>query len=250
MKAQFKYAFLAGLYARGPVFAVIFVMNTVFIVLGSMGLLPLPAHITAVSLGGVAVAVMMAFNIVGDISVIRRIYHAPGAYLYALTPIPRWKTLLSSIIAMAVMDLISMFIVIFQIVWLSLNLSGVWHVFIEAVRSEPSYYVYMLWASLYLTAGYLLMVTLILFCITAKRSIFFKKPASGLLCFLLACACLYVMSLVQMILAPFGTVARYGLIFIISFGSEVLPFYILLIFLEAAVLFVLASKLLERRVNI
>ena len=250
MKAQIKYAFLAGLYTRGPVFAVIFVMNTVFITLGSLGLLPLAAHITAVSLGGVAVAVMMAFNIVGDISVIRRMFDAPDAYLLALTPVPRWKTLLSSIFAMAVMDIVSMFVVIFQIVWLSLNFSGVWNVVIDAVRSEPSYSVYILWAALALIAGYLLWMTLILFCITSGRSIFYKKPLSGLLSFLLGCLCLYIVSLLQAVLIPFGSVMRYGMLFIITLNRAALPLYILLIFIPAIVLFVLASKLLERRVNI
>ena len=250
MMAQFKYAFLAGLYARGPVFIVIFVMNTVFISLGSLGLLPLAAHITAVSLGGVAVAVMMAFNIVGDISVIRRMFNAPGAYLLALTPVPRWKTLLSSIFAMAVMDIISMFIVILQIIWLSFNLSGVWNMVIEAVRGDSSYFVYILWGALALIAGYLLWMTLILFCITAGRSIFYKKPLSGLLAFLLGCLCLYITSVLQAVLIPFGSVMRYGLLFIITINRAILPFYILLIILPAIAMFVLASKLLERRVNI
>jgi len=58
MKVQFKYAIRAGLYARGPVFAVIFIMELIFIVLGSLGILPLAAQITAVSLGGTAIAVM------------------------------------------------------------------------------------------------------------------------------------------------------------------------------------------------
>ena len=250
MKAQFKYAFLAGLYARGPVFAVIFVMNTVFITLGSLDLLPVAAHITAVSLGGVAVGVMMAFNIVGDISVIRRMFNAPDAYLLALTPVPRWKTLLSGIFAMAVMDIISMFIVILQIVWLSFNFSGVWDTVIAAMQGDSSSFVYIIWGALVMIAGYLLWVTLIFFCIIARRSIFYNKPLSGLLSFLLGCLCLYIVSVLHAVLFPFGSVIRHGILFIITLNTTALPFYILLNLIPTIVLFVFASKLLERRVNI
>ena len=67
MKAHFKYAFRTGLAARGIVFAVIFAMNLVFIILGALGRLPYAAEVTAVSLGGTAIAVMLVFNIIGDI---------------------------------------------------------------------------------------------------------------------------------------------------------------------------------------
>jgi hypothetical protein len=64
MKAQFKYAFITGLPFRGAAFAFIFVMDAVFIALGSLGLLPFAAKVTAVSLGGVAIAAMMVFDII------------------------------------------------------------------------------------------------------------------------------------------------------------------------------------------
>ena len=253
MKAQFKYAFLSGLNARGGVFAVIFIMNTVFIVLGSLGMLPLAAHITAVSLGGVAIAVMMAANIIGDIAIVRCMFTAPGAYLYALTPSPRWKILLASIITMLVMDLITMAFAISSEVWLSFNLAGddIWNIVLEAIRANAPHLMYVVWGFLLLVAGYLLIVLIILFCSAAKRSIFYMMPASGILTFLLACACVYVISLLQLALTPFGTIERQGIFIILSLGSKAsLPVYVLLTLLEAAGLFVITSKFLEKRVNI
>jgi hypothetical protein len=256
MKAQFKYAFKTGLSVRSGVFAVIFVMNTVFIVLGSLGLLPLAAHITAVSLGGVAIAVMLAFNIISDIAIIRRMFSAPQAYLYALTPVPRWKIILASVIAMAVLDFVTMAVVITAEVWLSFNLvgGGIWRIVWDAINMNYAEYLYRLWHIPLLAAGYFFIMMLIIFCVTVKQSYLFKKPASGLLVFLLACGCLYIFSLLQLVLLPFGTVERYGIYIIITLGmpgiKAAFPLYVLLILLETAGLFILSSKLMERRINI
>ena len=254
MKAQFKHAFMAGLYVRGGVFAVIFVMNLAFITLGSLNLLTPAAHVTAVSLGGIAIAVMMAANIIGDVAVARRMFAAPGAYLHALTPVPRWKTLLASVLAMAVMDFVTMAAVIAGEVWLSLNLAGrgIWRIIWNAVRANASDLPYVLFFILLLIAGYLLIMTIIMFCVTAEMSVFYKMRASGLITFLLACGCFYAASLLQLILAPFGSVERYGVLITLylPFRGAVPPLYILLVLMEAAALFVLTSKFMERKMNI
>jgi len=252
MKAQIKYAFRSGLSFRGAAFAVIFVMDAVFITLGSLGLLPVAAQITAVSLGGVAIAAMLVFDIIGDISVIRRMFSVPEAYLYALTPSPRWKTLLASVVVAAILDIVTMAVVITAEVWLSLILAGeensraVWE-FISANASELPF---ILWSAALLAAGYLLVMMIILFCVTARKSILNGFPASGLLAFLLGCVCFYVVSLLQLALIPFSAVNRLGLLIILNLDNNALPFYALLTLLEAAVLFVLTSKLMERRINL
>ena len=252
MKAQFKYTFLSSLYVRGSVFAVIFVMNTVFIILGSLDLLPFAAHVTAVSLGGVAIAVMIAANVIDDVAICRRMFSAPSAYLYALVPVPRWKILLTSIIAMTVMDCITMTFVIISEVWLSFNLvgKGIWQIAVTFFNQNPSGLFYIVWGFLLLLAFYLLGMLIILFCITAKKSVFYKKPASGLLAFLLACGCVYAASLLQLILAPFAVIQRYGIFIILTFGSNMALFYIVLTLLEATALFGVTSKLMEKRMNI
>jgi hypothetical protein len=253
MKAQFKYAFKTGLTVRWAAFAVIFVMDAVFIALGSLGLLPFAAQVTAVSLGGVAISVMLVFDIIGHIADKRRMFSVPEAYLYALTPVPRWKTLLASVIVTAVLDIVTMAVVITAEVWLSLILAGteeIWRNVLDFINTHGSEFMYGFGYAALLVAGYLLLMMVIIFCITVKMSILYKTPASGLLTFLLACACFYVVSLLQLVLIPFGIVDHYGLLIILQLGNNVLPFYALLTLLEAAALFVITSKLMERRINL
>jgi hypothetical protein len=253
MKAQFKYAFLAGLDFRLPAFAVIFIKNTVFIILGSFGLLPFAALITSVALGGVAIAVMFAANIGGDIMITRRMFYAPEAYLHALTPAPRWKILLASIVTMAVMDILTMAFVIASQVWLVFNLAGFgyWQIVWETISSIDSFLFYGILSFLFVIAGYFLLIMIILFSITMKKSVFFKIPASGLLAFLVACVCFYAVSLLQLVLIPFSTVERYlFMITVTPDGGMAIPLLILLTLLEAAGLFILTSKLMEKKVNL
>jgi hypothetical protein len=146
-----------------------------------------------------------------------------------------------------------MAVVITSEVWLSLNLAGfgnMWEIIINFFRKSPEELYRVIWGILILIAGYLLMMMTILFGVTAKSSILFRKPLSGLLAFLLACACLYIASLLQLVLAPFSHITRYGLIIVMEFGSEAFPFFFLLTLLEAGGLFILTSKLMERKVNI
>jgi len=252
MKAQFKYTFITGLTYRGPAFAVIFAINAVFIVFGSLGLLPLAAKITAVSLGGVAISVMLVFDIIGDIAIIRRMFVTPDAYLYALTPAPRSEILLASVIVTAILDIVTMAVVITAEVWLSFILAGeeVWQIVWNFVSTNSSAFLHGLWYVPLLIAGYLLIMMVILFCQTAKKSVLFGIPASRLLAFLLACVCFYVISLLQLLLIPFATVQRQGLLILLNLGSNALPFYALLTLLEAAALFVMTSKLMERKINL
>jgi hypothetical protein len=110
---------------------------------------------------------------------------------------------------------------------------------------------YILWGTLMLIAGYLLIVMIIFFCVSMKKSVFFNMPVSGLLAFLVACVCIYIVSLLQLVLTPFGTIETFGLMIILTLHSKTgLLFYALLLLLEAAGLFVITSKLIERRINI
>jgi len=252
MKAQFKYAFLAGLRYRGPVFAVIFTVNTLFIIFGSLGLLPMALRILAVSISGLAFTAMFAANIGADITIGKRMFSLPGAYLEMLTPVPRYKILLASILTMSMMDIITLAFAFVSQIWLTFNMIGnnihetVWNL----VRSYDGFAFHAVWLILLIIACYLLIVMVILFCVTMKKSIFFKIPASGFLSFLLAIGCFYAASLLQLILAPFCEVNRIGLTIMLTPGTSILPLFILLTLLEAAGLFVLTAKLLERKINL
>ena len=252
MKAQFKYAFLTGLDVRGGVFAVILALNLGFIALSAGPGLPLAAQITAVSLGGLAIAVMLAVNLLSDLAIIRRLFFAPGAYLYALLPTPRWKILLASVTAMLALDLVTMTVVIAGEVWLSFLLAGssISAVFLEIIHANAPGIWFGLWYIALFIAGYLLALMIILFCLSARQSLFFSKPAGWLLTLLLAVAVIYLVSVVPVILAPFGVIARFGIFFVVVLNKTGTILYVLLTFLEAAALFILTSKLMERRINI
>jgi len=76
-------------------------------------------------------------------------------------------------------------------------------------------------------------------------------PASGFLAFLLACGCFYVVSLLQLLLAPFGEVGWQGFLIVITLSPGAAgPLLTLLTLIEAAGLFVLTSKLMERKINL
>jgi hypothetical protein len=109
---------------------------------------------------------------------------------------------------------------------------------------------YGFWYAALLVAGYLLLMMVIIFCITVKMSFLYRIPASGLLTFLLGCVCFYIVSLLQLVLFPFGFIDRYGFIIMLVLQNSALPFYALLMLLEAAALFVITSKLMERRINL
>ena len=252
MKAQFKYSFMAGLHTRGIVFAVIFVMNFVFILLGSLNLLSFAAQVTAVSLGGTAIAVMLVFNILGDIAVFRRMFAAPGAYLHGLTPVPRWKTLMAGVTSVTVMDVVTMTVVIVGEVWMSLILAdGVsWGMIYDGIRANTSEILFGLWLAALLLAGYLLIMMIIMFSITMKQSVFYHLPAGGFISVLSAIAVSYIISLSALVLAPFGTVSRWGIFVTIDVGRAGIIAYFFLTLIEAAALFVLTSRLMERKLNI
>ncbi|MCL2018262.1 MAG: hypothetical protein FWG70_00760 [Oscillospiraceae bacterium] len=254
MKIQFKYAFLTALHTRGFVFAAVSLVMITFIVLGSMGLLPMAAHITAVSLGGVGIAVMLMVNMISDISITNRLYSSQKAYLYALTPMPRWKYLLASCVARVILDVVTTAVVIIGEVWLSLNLAGVaaWDEFWRAIRyANVLDVMYVVLFALLILSGFIFLTVLDFFWYATRGSIFFKKPLSWLWAFLLCLGCLYVVSLSWLILAPLATISRWGIFFTVTLnGAAGIAACTLLILGAAAALFILTAKLTERRLNI
>ena len=254
MKAQFKYAFLDGLHVRGYVFLVIFVINFVGVVFGALGLLPLAALITLVSLSGVGIAVMSIVNLVSDIGVIRRLFSAPGAYLYALTPIHRGKTLLASIAAIAVMDVVSMTVAITGVTWLSLVLAGnfvdIWGFFQNFSFPVFPYTIYIIGSILAVAGGYFLLLMFITACIAVRRSVFYQKRAGGILTALTALGAFYAISISNLLLAPFGVVSRDLWFFTVHIGGPGQLAFGILTFIQAFALFYISARLMERKLNI
>jgi len=252
MKVQFKYIIRSEIM-RLIVFAVILAVNLSFIILGTLGVLPLAARIVAVSLSGTAIGAMVVFNIIGDISIINRMYNAPGAVLYALTPTPRKNMLLASVISMFVMDIVTLAVSILGVIFLALGLGGYYSGLSIAemiqIGEFPALRLGLIGGANFM-AFYLYVITLILFCKAVRRSVLYNKPAGGFLAFLLAVGIIYVTNISAFLIAPFGTVSRFFAFFTIDVGYLGMGMHALLIFIISAVLFLLTTRLIERKINI
>jgi len=234
-------------------FGIIFVVNLVFIIMGSFGVLPLAAQITAVSISGTSIGVMAIFNIIGDITIIRRMFSAPGAVFYALTPVPRKKTLTVGLITMFLTDFITMSVSIVSVVILSINL-GSHYTGMDAWSMMSTYGTVsignILLPMALLIAFYLYVIMLIIFCTAMRKSVFYNKPAGGLFTFLLAVGIFYITTLTPLLLAPFGDVTRYYAFFTVSVGHLGMGLFALIIFFLAAIMFVFSARLMETKINI
>ena len=243
----------AGGSPRLIAFAIIFVINLVFIVLSSFGVLPLAAQITAVAISGTSIGVMAVFNIIGDITIIRSMFSAPGAVFYALTPVPRKKTLTAGLITMFLIDFITMVVSIASVVILSINL-GSHYSGMNAWSMIRTYgtvdFENILLPLALVVAGYLFLIMFIIFCTTIRKSYFYNKPAGGLFTFLLAVGVLYIFSLTPLILTPFANVTRYYAFFTVTVGYLGMGLYALIIFIITAIMFTLSAYLMENKINI
>jgi len=256
MKAHFKYIFRAEAM-RLIVFAAVFVVNLVFVVLAALGVLPLAAQIVAVSLSSLGVNVMFVFNVIGDISIINRLFSPRSSIIYALTPAPRKERLLASIISMTVMDIVTMAGAMIGVAILGIHLGGnfaglnFWEMLSYPAYTGSFYFSFsMLIPIALMLAGYLYLITLITFCISVRKSMLYNKPAGGFLAFLVALGVIYITNISSFLLAPFGSVSRFFTFFTIDVGTLGMAMYALLTFIFAAVMFVLTARLMERKLNI
>jgi len=255
-RSSLYYAFRAGASPRLVVFAVILVMNLAFILPGSFGWLPLAAHIVAVSLSGTAIGVMAVFNIIGDVSLCKSMFSPSGAVFYALTPAPRRNTLLASLIAMFFMDFVTMILSIVSVVVLSLNLGShvsgdyIWGLLFRHGFELRFFLNNILIPFLLVIATYLFFVMLIIYCRAVRKSVLYNKHAGGFLAFSLAVGIYYLFTVSTLLLAPFGSMSWFYGIITISVNYLGMGMYALLHLVFAAVMFILTSRLMERKMNI
>jgi len=235
------------------VFAVVLVMNLAFIIPGLLGILPGAALITAVALSGTAIGVMAVFNIIGDVSIGNIIFSTSGAPFYALTPAPRRNTLLASVIAMFVMDFITMAISIAGVVILSINLGSFYSGLSLSQMMQDSGVIGLSNVLIPFMVGvafYLFVIMLIMFCRAFRKSVLYSRHAGGFLAFLAGVGIFYLSTVSVLLLAPFGTVTWFYGFITVTVGYLGMGMYALLILIFAAVMFVLTSRLIERKMNI
>ena len=253
MKALFKYTIRADISGRLIAFAAILVINIAFIIPGLLGFLPLAAKITAVSLSGTAIGVMAVFNIIGDISIIRSIFYAPGATFYTLTPAHRSKRLCAGVTTMTVLDIVTMTFSIVSVVVLALILGNdyvdrsIWLMVREVAIVEALSVIITIAHGI---ALYLFVMMLIIFGITMRKSVFYNKRAGGLLAFLSALGVWYLSTFTALLVAPFGHVSFFFGFITVTVGHLGMGLYVLLILLLAVAMFVLSARLMERKMNI
>ena len=254
MKAHFKYAFLTGLHLRGYAFAVILLLNLVGVIFGALGLLPIGAQIAFVALSGTAIGVMVIFNVIGDIGIFGQMLGTPRSYLHALTPMHRRQTLIAGLLAVAVMDVVTMTVAISGVTWLAIILAGNYvdiHDFIRSIVMPDLFNPLSGFASaLSILAGYLLLVTFIVSCVIVGKSVFYQKRGGGFLTFLVAIGALYLHSISLFVLVPFGTISGYWGFYSISIGREGLLAYGVLLLIQVAALIMVSGHLMERKLNI
>jgi hypothetical protein len=250
VKVPFKYALKAGVRTRGTVFAGIFAMNIVFVAISSAGQLPPAALIAAIALCGTGIGAMAVTNIISDISIIARLFSSPGAYLYALSPVPRGKTLLGSALAMMLMDIVTMAAVIPGTVYLSLRFvsDGLADLVRDTIFSNG--FSVFLWTVSLAAAAYLLIMMSVMFAAALRKSVFYQKRGGLPLTILSVMGIYYLISLSYFLLAPFGAVSRFYWHFTITLDGFGAVLYILLTLAQAAALYVMTSRLMERRVNV
>jgi hypothetical protein len=256
MKAQWKYAFMAGWRTRGWVTGISLLMMLVFVLIASAvsaGKLHQAVLIPFMSLGGCAIGAAAIMCVISDTVIIRRMYSAPDAYLFALTPAPSRQKLLANLLTMAVLDVVPLAALITGQVYLSLSFVGgnLWQMVMGIAGLSARDVLFVVWSALTIFAAYLLFMMLILFCITAAKSFLSNVKASGFLAFLLFLGCLYLFSLCQLLLIPFGeATVEFGVFINITLAAGAYPAYFILILAYTAGLFALTSKLMERKLNI
>lgn len=250
MITQYKYAFRHGAVLRVTTFGIVFAVNLVFGALAYFGVLGFAASVTAVSLSGVGLSVVIIMNIITGAMSIKSVLGSTSGYIYALAPVKSSRILFARLSAIVVQDVFTLAVSIYGTVWLSFYLAGVEHEFlgstIEGVQVSPEVFKSMILG----LAFYAFIYMFVIFCAVLKKSILFNKKAKSLLTLLCGLGIFWILSLVDFIMFPFALVERWFIFFNLTlystFGTVL---YVMLILAKTAVLFIAASRLMDRRMN-
>ncbi len=233
---------------RITAFLVMAAVNVFFIIWTALAPRSLALHIVAVSLSGCALCALFIFNILGDASIDRYMFKAPQGYSVNLVPVKSWKLLLSRTIAIVAQDVIGLALGIAGTTYLSLRLGGVGEIVAPYFDFEAVF-----GGVLFFIACYLLIVLAVAFARILSASVFYTMKGRSILSLLTTLAALYVLSFLDFLAAPFGYVQSFGTMFIINvdYGlSAGAIAYLLAILAQCAVLFIVSSHLMERKINL
>ncbi len=233
---------------RMTAFLVMAAVNVFFIVWTALVPWNLALYIVAVSLSGCALCALFIFQILGDASIDRYLFKAPQGYAVNLMPVKSWKLLLSRTIAIVAQDVIGLMLGIAGTTYLSLQLGDVGERVLRYFDFES-----ILCGALLFVIVYTLVVLAVAFARILSNSVFFTMKGRGILSLLATLAALYVLSFLDFLAAPFGYIQYFGTMFIINvdYGlSAGAVAYLLALIAQCAVLFIVSSRLMERKINL
>ena len=233
---------------RTAAFIVMAAVNVFFIVWTALVPWNLALYIVGVSLSGCALCALFIFQILGDASIDRYVFKAPQGYAVNLFPVNSWKLLLSRTIAIVAQDVIGLALGIAGTTYLSLQLGGVGERVMRYFDFET-----ILCGVLLFIVMYTLVVLAVAFARILSSSVFYTMKGRGILSLLTTLLALYALSFLDFLAAPFGYVQSFGTMFIINVDSGLSAgaiAYLIAILAQCAVLFIVSSRLMERKINL
>ena len=233
---------------RTAAFLVMAAVNVFFIVWTALVPWSLALYIVAVSLSGCALCALFIFQVLGDASIDRYVFKAPYGYCVNLLPVKSWKLILSRTIAIVAQDVIGLMLGVAGTTYLSLQLGGVGERVMSYIDAET-----ILSGALFFIAGYLLIVLAVAFARILSASVFYTMKGRGILSLLATLAALYALSFLNILAAPFGYLQSYGSMFVINvdYGLSAGAFaYLAALLAQSAVLLIVSSHLMERKINL
>ncbi|MCL2070785.1 MAG: hypothetical protein FWH07_00935 [Oscillospiraceae bacterium] len=247
---QFKYALRHGAVLRYTTFGLVFAINLVFGLIALFRGLPTAAAITAVSLSGTGLAAVFIVNLITGIQNLNGVLDSPQGYTFALVPVKSSKILFARIAAVVVQDMLTLFLNIFGVVWLSLYLGGL------TIKAAQDYitqiYLSEISQAFLLSFIYYLFIYMFaVFCNVLKNSIFFNKKLKTLLTIVSSAVLFWLLSLVDFVLVPFAVVDNYWFwhFNLTLYDTLGITIHIILVLAKTAGLFIVTSRLMDRRMN-
>jgi len=253
MKAQFKYALRSGLTVRLAVLGFLVLLSAVFGLLATFRHSNEVVETTAVVLISIGLSGVFVVNVIMDFISLKGIFGAPEGYLNALTPVKFRVTLFARTVCAVLEDCAALGIGTLCVLWHALLMDGMnanMAGSIQVFASVPE----IVQMSILVLFGYTFIFMLIVFGRSLRHSVFFGMHAKPLLTALGVGAAIWVLSLLNFALAPFGVVEHVWWVIysiIIPVRSGVAGYlYALVALFQIVVLFIANSMLMERRMNL
>ncbi|MCL1904299.1 MAG: hypothetical protein FWF94_07770 [Oscillospiraceae bacterium] len=247
---QLKHALRHGAVLRYTTFGIVTAVNVVFGALAYFNVLGFAAAVTAVSLSGSGLTVVIIINFVAGAANIKSFIGSPSGYIYALTPMKTSNILFIRIAAIVVQDVLALIISIYGTVWLSFYLADVEHNFLGSTIEGMKISSDVALAIVFGLLAYTFIYTFVVFCIVFKRSILFNKKGKSLLMIPFVPCAFWLLSLLDFIIFPFAIVERWFLFFNVTLYNALgVVIYATLFIIKTAILYVITSKLIDGRMN-